>query len=143
MGITCYKTNRVRLRQLPTMQCEKGHEGAHRNTKPRPLISLLGELAASKQAFAWLLTSFEDRHSWWLKWVQPNQVPSGLSLPPLASRPAAGRLAGRQTGLHSQCLLLIAYRCKKASLIITHANMVVRCTTVIVVTTASNTQTGS
>ena len=29
----------ISRRQLPTMQCEKGHEGAHRNTKPRPLIS--------------------------------------------------------------------------------------------------------
>ena len=119
MGITCYKTNRVRLRQLPTMQCEKGHEGAHRNTKPRPLISLCK--AASLWLLAYLLASFEDRHSWWLKWVQPNQAPSGLS--PLPS--LAGLEGRRWAGLHSHCLLLIAYRCKKASLIITHANMVV------------------
>ena len=58
-------------------------EGAHRNTKPRPLISLCK--AASLWLLASLLASFEDRHSWWLKWVQPNQAPSGLSpLPSLA-----------------------------------------------------------
>ena len=38
----------ISRRQLPTMQCEKGHEGAHRNTKPRPLISARQQ--ASKQA---------------------------------------------------------------------------------------------
>ena len=113
----------ISRRQLPTMQCEKGHEGAHRNTKPRPLISL------SEAASLCLLAYFEDRHSWWLKWVQPNQAPSGLSLP-------AG-WAGCLEGLPG--LTMYSTNSKRPAL---SSHTPTWCT-VIVVTTASNTQTGS